>query len=330
MMTSQKNKTQIDKQKKMQQARTGGRYEQIWQSTGKCVFCDLKDKYILHEENGIALTINLYPYIDGQLMAIPRTHISSPKQLSQNQWETMRKFTFIAKKIIRKVHGHKSMWSILREGGVNAQMSVTDHLHVHFIPIDSPDFCKWTYRKLKNSPLQNAELYKQQAQLILKKDTKFEVKYHQQSSLPIACDVVIMNDKKEILFQKRSLNARIVDNPISLPGGHFDQTDKSLEDALQREVKEEINYSLDISKLELLDSRIDTIYYKYISKYLKKAYNEPHKMIWNTYLYKGVCKFNNFKANDDCQEIIWVPLKKAQVHENLSNKLKKTLKKIEL
>jgi len=330
MTTSQKNKTQVDKQKKMQHARTGGKYEQIWQSTGKCVFCDLKDKYILHEENGIALTINLYPYIDGQLMAIPRKHVSSPKQLSQSQWETIRKFTFIAKKIVRKVHGHKSMWTLIREGGANAQMSVTDHLHVHFIPIDSPDFCKWTYRKLKNSPLQNVELYKKQAELILKKDIKFEEKYHQQSSLPIACDVVIMNDKKEILFQKRNQNVKIENIPLSLPGGHLDQTDKSLEDALQREVKEEIDYSVDINRLELLDSRIDTIYYERKSKYLNHTYREPHKIVWNTYLYKGVCEFENFKANDDCQEIIWIPLKKAIVHENLSNKLKKTLKKITL
>ena len=54
------------------QARTKGHYEKIWQNTGKCVFCDLKDKYVLLEENGIVLTINLSPYIDGQLMAIHR------------------------------------------------------------------------------------------------------------------------------------------------------------------------------------------------------------------------------------------------------------------
>ena len=41
------------KQLAYRDARISGRYEDIWQSVGKCVFCDLKDKYIIFEENGI-------------------------------------------------------------------------------------------------------------------------------------------------------------------------------------------------------------------------------------------------------------------------------------
>src|SRR5687767_14013400 len=93
----------------MKSARTSGKYTEIWQNTGKCVFCDLKEKYILHEENGVALTINLYPYIDGQMMAIPKRHLSSPKELTSEEWETMRKFSYIAKKLIKKAHKHKGM-----------------------------------------------------------------------------------------------------------------------------------------------------------------------------------------------------------------------------
>jgi diadenosine tetraphosphate (Ap4A) HIT family hydrolase len=164
-------------QDKMKSARTSGNYDEIWRSTGKCVFCDLKEKYILYEENGIVLTINLYPYIDGQMMAIPRRHIQSPKELSNLEWETIRKMNYLAKKLVKKVHGLKGLWTLIREGGEVANMTVSDHLHVQFIPFDSPDLCKWNYRELKNTPLENVELYRKQAEEMKNLIEKFEGKY---------------------------------------------------------------------------------------------------------------------------------------------------------
>lgn len=158
-------------------ARVNGDYEKIWQNTGKCVFCDLKDKYILLEENGIVLTVNIYPYIDGQLMAVPRKHLRSPKELSPEQWETIRKFNYLAKKLIRQTHNIKGMWTLIREGGTQAQMSVTDHLHIHFIPFDEADLCEWNYRQLKYTPLENAKNYKQQAGKIKKLLKRYQKKY---------------------------------------------------------------------------------------------------------------------------------------------------------
>lgn len=175
--TDSPNRTDIS-QDHMKNARTSGSYEKIWQNVGKCVFCDLKEKYIIHEENGVALTINLYPYIDGQMMAIPRRHLQSPKELSHNEWETIRKFTYIAKKIIKKVHGHKGMWTLIREGGTVSNMTVTDHLHVQFIPFDKPDLCQWNYRELKNTPLQNAQAYKDILDEIKDLGKKFDKKYN--------------------------------------------------------------------------------------------------------------------------------------------------------
>lgn len=158
-------------------ARTSGEYPKIWQNTGKCVFCDLKDKYILLEENGVVLTINLYPYADGQLMAIPRQHISSPKELSPAQWETIRKFAYLAKKLIKKVHGCKGIWTLIREGGEQAQMSVTDHLHVQFIPFSDPELCHWNYQQLQHTPLENTALYKKEAEFIKKALERYHKKY---------------------------------------------------------------------------------------------------------------------------------------------------------
>lgn len=156
-------------------ARVTGNYEGIWQSVGKCVFCDLKDDYILFEENGIVLTIVLFAYIDGHMMIIPRRHVKSVKELTPEEWETMRKFMYIAKKLIREVHGVKGM-QILQKDGADAQSTV-EHLHFHTIPFDAPDLTTWNYRQLKNTPLENAELYKARHDEMVSLAKRFDKKY---------------------------------------------------------------------------------------------------------------------------------------------------------
>lgn len=169
-------------QQQMKQARTQGHYDQIWQNTGKCVFCDLKDKYILWEENDLVLTINLFPYVDGQLMAIPRKHLKSPKELTAAQWETIRKFGYLAKKIFKQVYHYPGLWTLIREGGTKAQMTVTDHLHVQFIPFDQPDLCEWHYRQLQHTPLENLTLIKKTGPDLKKLLARFDQKYQAELS----------------------------------------------------------------------------------------------------------------------------------------------------
>jgi diadenosine tetraphosphate (Ap4A) HIT family hydrolase len=165
------------KQEYYRDARTGGYYGKIWTSVGKCVFCDLRDKYIFFEENGMVMTVALFAYIDGNLMIIPRRHIKSVKELTPEEWETARKMMYIAKKLIRKVHGIKGLQYIIRDGGIEAQSTVSDHLHIHCIPFDAPDLSSWNYRTLKHTPLENAELYRAQERQIQKLAQKFEEKY---------------------------------------------------------------------------------------------------------------------------------------------------------
>lgn len=165
----------IKKQIAYRDARTTGAYDGIWQSVGKCVFCDLKDDYIIYEENGIVLTIVLFAYIDGHCMIIPRRHVRSVKELTSSEWETIRKFIYIAKKMIRDVHNIKGM-QIVQKDGADAQSTV-EHLHFHCIPFDSPDLATWNYRPLKNTPLENAGLYQQKRADIAKLASRFAKKY---------------------------------------------------------------------------------------------------------------------------------------------------------
>lgn len=164
-----------EKQLMYRDARVTGKYDQIWQSTGKCVFCDLKDKYIIYEENGIVLTIAVFAYIDGHMMIIPRRHVLSVKEITPSEWETMRKFMYLAKKLIRQTHGIKGM-QIVQKDGASAQSTV-GHIHFHCIPFDGPDLSSWNYRQLEHTPIENADLYKTHADKTKKLARRFAEKY---------------------------------------------------------------------------------------------------------------------------------------------------------
>lgn len=156
-------------------ARVTGEYDGIWQSVGKCVFCDLNEKYIIYEENNVVLTIVLFAYIDGHTMIIPRRHVRSVKELTKTEWETMRKMMYIAKKMIRDIYGIKGM-QIIQKDGAEAQSTV-EHLHFQCVPFDAPDLAQWNYRQLANTPLENANLYKQKKTDIEKLAKRFARKY---------------------------------------------------------------------------------------------------------------------------------------------------------
>lgn len=156
-------------------ARVTGKYDEIWQSVGKCVFCDLNDKYVIFEENNVVLTIVLFAYIDGHCMIIPRRHVRSVKELTKTEWETMRKMMYIAKKMIRDIYDIKGM-QIIQKDGAEAQSTV-EHLHFQCVPFDAPDLAQWNYRQLTNTPLENANLYKQKKTDIEKLARRFARKY---------------------------------------------------------------------------------------------------------------------------------------------------------
>jgi diadenosine tetraphosphate (Ap4A) HIT family hydrolase len=165
------------KQEYYRDARTGGYYNSIWQNVGKCVFCDLRSKYIVAEEEGVVLTVALFAYIDGNMMIVPRRHVSSVKELTPQEWQATRKLMYIAKKLIRKVHDIKGVQYLVRDGGIVAQSTVSDHMHMHCVPFDAPDLSVWNYRKLSYTPLENAELYRRQQRSIMNLSKRFDEKY---------------------------------------------------------------------------------------------------------------------------------------------------------
>jgi diadenosine tetraphosphate (Ap4A) HIT family hydrolase len=121
------------------------------------------------------MTISLYAYIDGHFLIVPRRHIRSVKDFTSEEWETVRKFMYLAKKIIRDVHGIKGMQTVLKEGIV--AQSTVEHIHFHCVPFDAPDLNTWHYRKLKNTPHENVALYKSAHEKLKKLSRRYEKKY---------------------------------------------------------------------------------------------------------------------------------------------------------
>lgn len=302
-------------QERMRDARTQDWYDHIWKTVGKCVFCDLRDKYILYEENGIVLTINLYPYIDGQMMVVPRRHVSSPKQLTELEWETMREFAYIGKKLIRKVHGHKGMWSLIREGGEPAQMTVTDHLHMQLIPFDQPDLCKWNFRELQNTPLQNVAVYKKAAKTLVENKQKFVQKYRPGQMLPVVCDLVIVDTDGRVLLQERAEGYKLDPDYLTLPGGHVDDARAGLLPQLAKEIKEELGYDLDTSKVELIGSQVSSV------NFAAKAFGDvdfsrSQMFVWNTYLLKDFADGDKLTVGSDAAQNIWLRRRDLKKYKN--------------
>ena len=66
---------------------------------------------------------------------------------------------------------------MIRDGGIEAQSTVSDHLHMHVIPFDAPDLSVWNYRTLKYTPYENAEKFRSQEKKIKELSKRFEEKY---------------------------------------------------------------------------------------------------------------------------------------------------------
>lgn len=323
-----KERSEADKQALYRDARYLNKYDDIWQTVGKCAFCDLKDKYIFFEENGIVMTISLYAYIDGHFMIIPRRHVRSVKELTEKEWQTVREFMYLAKKLIRKVHGTKGM-QFVQKDGVNAQSTV-EHLHFHCIPFDSPDLATWNYRRLKHTPLENVAQYKQASKQLLATKQKFEAKYKNPSGLAMVVDAIILNEKREVLFENRAAGHELLSDFIVMPGGLVDDFSVPLETELVREVLEETGLSVDPKTVKLVNSEITDLDRMVTSKPLKTTYISKDNFVRNTYVLQPITTKTKLTPGDDTESFEWVPLNKIATHPHISEGTKGIFARITL
>jgi rfaE bifunctional protein nucleotidyltransferase chain/domain len=144
-------------------ARERGFYEKVWKEAAadKCVFCDLREKYIIAEEDGTVLTVALFPYIDGHLLVIPKRHIRSIGELKAKEEQAIFKMIRVGVEQLRQKMGVENAWVLLREGrGIRAGKTV-EHLHFHVLPYDTR-VIKMGETKLKIQPLDLANKLRQE------------------------------------------------------------------------------------------------------------------------------------------------------------------------
>ena len=77
---------------------------------------------------------------------------------------------------------------------------------------------------------------------------------HDKNLLHNEIAVFVINNKKQVLLQKRSANKRFNPNKWGLCAGHVDSKE-SLENASLRELKEEIGIDISIKDLEILSEK---------------------------------------------------------------------------
>jgi diadenosine tetraphosphate (Ap4A) HIT family hydrolase/8-oxo-dGTP pyrophosphatase MutT (NUDIX family) len=316
------------KQVHYRDARFTDSYDNIWQTVGKCVYCDLNPKYVFFEENGVVMTINLYAYIDGHMLIVPRRHVRSPKDLTDDEWTTIRKCFYLAKRLLKEVHGAGGV-QLIQKDGAAAQSTVTDHVHFQAIPFDAPDLCVWNYRQLKNTPLENAQLYRAARKKIIKYDQRYDAKYQNFTRLNVQCTAFLVNERREVLFQERAPQVQLPSGILTPPGGRIENIDATLELGLVREIREETGLTLDPNKFTLIDSRLETLQRYRHSKPLKAVYEYADRFIWNTYFQTGLGSKAQLAPGDDAGELLWIPLAKAVKYDRISPEVRQNLVKLQ-
>jgi ATP adenylyltransferase len=318
-------KTSTDtKQIAYREARFTQQYDNIWQSVGKCVFCDLREKYIFFEENDVVMAVSLFAYIDGHLMIIPRRHIRTTKDLTEREWQTIRKFTYIAKKLIRQVHRVQGM-QIIEKEGAQAQSTVSEHIHFHCVPFDAPDLSTWNYRQLKLTPLENAQAYREAKTQIASLSSKYNTKYAQPSTLRIICDAIILNAQDEMLLQQRREGLKLDPDWLTLPGGTVSQFDQSLESELMREIAEETGVTFQPETATLIASRLSRLSYQRQEPHLNTRIVTTVPFLWNTYLINTALPPSAFTPGDDCANIEWIKRADASSHPRVSPEIRRLI-----
>ncbi len=135
-------------------ARLMGEYHRIAENVGKCVFCDLRDKYIVVKNEGWVLTVNIFPYIDGQLLVLPTKHIESYEELTAKDKVTSDVLIGKGINILKHEMGIENYWIILRQGPLAGK--TVKHLHWNVMPyIDGLN--TWHNQEIEISPIDLAE-----------------------------------------------------------------------------------------------------------------------------------------------------------------------------
>lgn len=110
------------------------------QSGGNCIFCEAVEKdtadmsnLLIRKTKNTLVIMNLYPYNNGHLMIVPKSHIGSIEQITQEESHELMDEIILAEKVLQKVyspHGFNIGANLGRAGGAG----IEEHIHFHIVP----------------------------------------------------------------------------------------------------------------------------------------------------------------------------------------------------
>ncbi|MDD3648388.1 MAG: NUDIX domain-containing protein [Candidatus Dojkabacteria bacterium] len=310
-------------------ARSWDWYDDIWKKVGKCVFCDLRDRYIIFEKNGVVLTTNLFPYTDAHLLIIPRRHIEYVKEFTNEEWEALRGVMYVAKKVLRKVFKKKNLWFIYREGALGQAQKTVGHLHIQVVPY-SEGLVKINYQPISWAPGEVGDRLKEETDYLEDKYEKYLLKYGKYKPVErrIVVNGIITNSNDEILLVRKK---NTLQKGWQTPSGGV-EGNESLQEALKREVMEETN--LRIKNLEFIGIDEEELPILFEEGFVKKwrcIFMHYRAKIVSIRGLKQAVQSRGVEpsAGDDAKEARWVPIKQLKRYK-LSKLTEKVLKKVEI
>ena len=100
--------------------------------TDKCIFCNLRDERIIYECNHTIAFIDTYPASPGHTLVVPKRHIPTYFDASENEILAIGKAVQICKEFLDNEF-NPDAYNIGINNGEAAGQSIK-HLHVHIIP----------------------------------------------------------------------------------------------------------------------------------------------------------------------------------------------------
>lgn len=107
---------------------------------GACVFCKIfenaasnRDRYVLYQDNDVAVLLNLYPYNGGHLLVIPMQHVENLYDLPDGVLDKLMRASSVSMKIIKQALACEAI-NFGANIGRAAGAGIPEHVHLHIVP----------------------------------------------------------------------------------------------------------------------------------------------------------------------------------------------------
>jgi len=102
----------------------------------QCIFCKIINKQIpsniVHEDEHVVVFADIAPQAPTHLLIVPRTHIPSLNEMTEEHAHILGHISLVAKKLAGRLGFAEAGWRLVINCGADAGQTVF-HLHVHLL-----------------------------------------------------------------------------------------------------------------------------------------------------------------------------------------------------